>query len=314
MKEGQIQKSAAVTDEELVQINRFTRREFKAEELYVFSLVLCDNEIDRDFEKFSPAALQTLGELFVGKPGLFDHEPKAALQTARIFSAGVEKVPGRKTRDGEDYCRLKARAYLPRTVENETLITEIESGIKKEVSVGCSVKKRTCCLCGRPAGECSHVPGRTYNGKLCWFLLEEPADAYEWSFVAVPAQREAGVTKGFAEEEEGLRTLAELRKCRGGLRLSPSDVAALQNELAGLEALAACGQRQQDRLVQQVIRTAAVLQPGLKAEIIRKSLAALTPEELETVADNCRRAMGQEPAPQLAAAPKKETANRDFVI
>ena len=49
MKEGQIQKSAAVTDEELVQINRFTRREFKAEELYVFSLVLCDNEIDRDF-------------------------------------------------------------------------------------------------------------------------------------------------------------------------------------------------------------------------------------------------------------------------
>ena len=158
------------------------------------------------------------------------------------------------------------------------------------------------------------MPGRTYNGKLCWFLLEEPADAYEWSFVAVPAQREAGVTKGFAEEEEGLRTLAELRKCRGGLRLSPGDVAALQNELAGLEALAACGQRQQDRLVQQVIRTAAVLQPGLKAEIIRKSLAALTPEELETVADNCRRAMGQEPAPQLAAAPKKETANRDFVI
>ena len=67
----------------------------------------------------------------MGKPGLFDHEPKAALQTARIFSAGVEKVPGRKTRDGEDYCRLKARAYLPRTVENETLITEIESGIKK---------------------------------------------------------------------------------------------------------------------------------------------------------------------------------------
>ena len=87
MKEGIIQKiAAAVTEEELRQINTFTRREFKAEELYVFSLVLCDNEIDRDFEKFSPAALKALGELFVGKPGLFDHEPKATLQAARIFS------------------------------------------------------------------------------------------------------------------------------------------------------------------------------------------------------------------------------------
>ena len=101
MKEGQIQKSAAVTGEELAQINRFTRREFKAEELYVFSLVLCDNEIDRDFEKFSPAALQTLGELFVGKPGLFDHEPAAALPTARSALAGVAEAAGRQVRRGE---------------------------------------------------------------------------------------------------------------------------------------------------------------------------------------------------------------------
>ena len=180
MKEGMIRKSAAaVTEEELQQINTFTRREFKAEELYVFGLVLCDNEIDRDHEKFTPAALQELGKLFVGKPGLFDHEPKAAMQAARIFSTKVEELPEKKTADGETYCRLTARAYLPRTGENEALITEIEGGIKKEVSVGCAVRKRTCCLCGRPAGECSHVRGKTYGGRLCWFRLEEPTDAYE---------------------------------------------------------------------------------------------------------------------------------------
>ena len=36
-----------------------------------------------------------------------------------------------------------------------------------------------------------------YKGKLCYGLLKEPTDAYEFSFVAVPAQRGAGVTKSF---------------------------------------------------------------------------------------------------------------------
>lgn len=34
--------------EMLTKINRFTRREFAEEELYIFSVILCDNEIDRD--------------------------------------------------------------------------------------------------------------------------------------------------------------------------------------------------------------------------------------------------------------------------
>lgn len=305
MKEGMIRKStAAVTAEELAQINTFTRREFKAEELYVFGLVLCDNEIDRDFEKFSPQALKTLGELFVGRPGLFDHEPKAAVQAARIFSTKVEEVPARKTTDGEAYCRLTARAYIPRTGENDALITEIEGGIKKEVSVGCAVKKRTCSLCGKPAGECTHVRGKTYGGRLCWFLLEEPTDAYEWSFVAIPAQRAAGVTKQFAapqgSEPMTLKTFKEMNF--GELRLSAEEVQAMQAELAGLEKLAAAGLRLREMQVQQVIRTAAVLQPGLTGDVIRKSLAVLTDEELETVAEHCRKAMKHDAVPQLAPA------------
>ena len=35
-----------------------------------------------------------------------------------------------------------------------------------------------------------------YDGKTCHFVLSDPQDAYEWSFVAVPAQRDAGVIKG----------------------------------------------------------------------------------------------------------------------
>ena len=42
--------------------------------MYTFSLRLCDNEVDRDWERFDTAALNTLGDLFVGKSGIFDHQ------------------------------------------------------------------------------------------------------------------------------------------------------------------------------------------------------------------------------------------------
>ena len=55
--------------EELKEINRFTRRELSEEDVYIFSVVLCDNEIDRDYERFSDEALETLSKLFVGVTG-----------------------------------------------------------------------------------------------------------------------------------------------------------------------------------------------------------------------------------------------------
>lgn len=85
MKEGFIQKSAGVGSEELTQINRFTRREFTADELYVFSVVLCDNEVDRDFEQFTPQALEKLGELFIGKPVCSTMNPRQLCRRHAFF-------------------------------------------------------------------------------------------------------------------------------------------------------------------------------------------------------------------------------------
>ena len=113
------------------------------------------------------------------------------------------------TAAGDGYCWLKGWAYLLRTEKNADLIAEIEGGIKKEVSVGCSVAKRVCSVCGADEGCCHHVRGQMYDSQLCFTELKEPTDAYEWSFVAVPAQRDAGVLKRF--EQEGGETVL-LRK------------------------------------------------------------------------------------------------------
>ena len=81
--------------------------------------------------------------------------------------------------------------------KNADLIKEIDGGIKKEVSISCSVGKRICSVCGGDRYEhpCGHVKGKSYGGIICCAILDEPTDAYEWSFVAVPAQTGAGVKK-----------------------------------------------------------------------------------------------------------------------
>lgn len=220
--------------EELARINQFAKAELAAADVYVFSVRLCDNEVDRDFERFDEAALEKLGELFVGKSGLFDHQWSAEGQTARIYRTEVIREPAVKTQAGDCGCWLKAWAYMLRTEKNQDLIAEIEGGIKKEVSVGCSVARSACSICGASGGSCEHVKGQYYGGKLCYFQLEDPTDAYEWSFVAVPAQRRAGVVKHFGPEDAHLTALrkeAELgRRYLAGLRREVVRLAMLSDD------------------------------------------------------------------------------------
>ena len=186
----------------LDKINALTRRKFKAEELYTFPVVLCHNDVDRDYERFSDAALDEMAKLFVGKTGIFDHNPTADNQSARIYDTEVVTDPEKQTEWGGAYRYLKGYAYMVRTDKNADLITEIDAGIKKEVSVSCSAQHRVCSVCGADltAGLCEHQKGHEYGGVTCCHVLDGISDAYEWSFVAVPAQVGAGVTKHFTEK------------------------------------------------------------------------------------------------------------------
>lgn len=201
MKNGNIGEFGAPSETELQKINEFTRRKFAADELYAFSVVLCDNDVDRDFERFTDASLEKLAELYIGKTGIFDHSHKTENQCARVFFAEVRAVDGKKNKIGEQYKQLFARAYMPKSTASEELILSIESGIKKEVSVGCSISEGYCSICGKAVGSCQHRKGKYYrkNGQkaLCYVDLCSPTDAYEWSFVAVPAQPMAGVVKSY---------------------------------------------------------------------------------------------------------------------
>lgn len=193
-----------LTEELLEKVNKFSRSKLTADDIYTFPVILCDNEVDRDNERFSIDALRKLAELFIGKTGIFDHNPKGKNQTARIFDTEVKIFTDRSTSAGEPYACLVAKAYMIRTAKSAGLIAEIDGGIKKEVSVSCSVNSQKCSICGADMKKapCTHIKGAVYGEKICCHILDEPFDAYEWSFVAVPAQKNAGVTKTYGSKAD----------------------------------------------------------------------------------------------------------------
>ena len=306
--------------QELEQIRRFSRKALTADEVYLFTLTLCDNEIDRDFERFTDEALQQLAPLFEGKTGIFDHDPASKNQSARIFRTWVETDPEKKTSLGTPYVALRARAYMIRTEENKSLIDEIEGGIKKEVSVGCSMKSVRCSVCGsdRRTAGCMHRPGEVYDGKLCHDVLSEAADAYEWSFVAVPAQRAAGVTKSFKKEAVPTGSIIHLIKSADSdLHLSNQQVQALQTKLAALEDAAEDGKAYRAQLLGDIEKYVQLALPQVKGALFAKGCGTMSVAQLKTMRDQLKAqtATVLPPVVQLRGHNEKSTTdNTPFCI
>ena len=256
-------------EEDLALIHKWTRRELPAEELYVFRANLCDNGIDRDGERFTRPALESLATLFVGKTGLFDHSCKTGDQVMRIYAAEVVDDPARSVSSGEPHAALSAKVYLLRGDENEALIRAIDGGIKKEVSISCAVKRVVCSVCGGAFGRdgCSHKKGELYDGVPCHAVLEDPTDAYEFSFVAVPAQPAAGVVK---------------KKQRASVSRGAAKEGA---ELAELRRLAEDGKLFRAKLLEKALRAASIAVPGMKRELMQAMCQSLPTGELRELCD-----------------------------
>ncbi len=318
MKNGQIESSGRPTAEELKLINKYTRRDFSEDEVYIFSVVLCDNDVDRDFERFTLSALNKMAELFIGKTGIADHSQKASDQCARIYSCAVMTDTERKTVYGEPYSYIKAKAYMPITEKTKDLITEIDAGIKKEVSVGCAVNKKTCSVCGGNPNTCGHKKGRYYqkNGTktLCSHELTNPYDAYEWSFVAVPAQRGAGVTKSLIADGQNVGEIIKSLKT-GEVELDKKTAIAVSRYIEQLTDKANAAEEYMELQKKAAIGEICARLTDSQAAVIKKAVDRMTPHEIFALYRTAVETK-EEAVPQLYKSKKKQdgSKNKEFII
>ena len=283
------------TAAQLEAINAQAKASMTAEQVYVFSLRLCDDQVDRDMERFDTAALNGLAKLFIGKTGIVDHQWSAGNQVARIFAAEVVQE------DRVSY--IKAWAYIRRGGANEETIADIEAGIKKEISVGCAMGRAVCSVCGSEYGTCGHVKGEHYDGQLCVAILKEPMDAYEFSFVAVPAQPNAGVLKALGG---GNRTLKELAEQFGA-----------QSEYRTLFKEAQLGREYKKQIGNDVVRLCLSLDLGVEEPALRAIAEKAGGEELLKLKEalETRLAESMPMVTQLGGSFKKdETFESGFMI
>ena len=246
------------TQAQLEAINAQAKAKLTQEQVYVFSLRLCDDQVDRDGERFDTRALPELAKLFIGKTGILDHKWSTDSQVARIFATEVVKE------DRVSY--IKAWAYIRKGGAADEVIADIEAGIKREVSVGCAMGRCVCSICGSEYGTCGHQKGEHYDGQLCCGILKEPMDAYEFSFVAVPAQKDAGVLKGMGR---GNRTLKEL-----------ADSFGAQAEYRALYKEAELGRLYKKQVQDDVVRLCLCLELGVEEPVLRAIVEKAGAEEL----------------------------------
>ena len=151
-----------------------------------------------------------------------------------------------------------------------------------------------------------------HSGQLCCTLLEEPTDAYEWSFVAVPAQREAGVTKAYGTA----LSPGELKKklALGEVTLKSGEAKALLTQLERLETLAQAGEEYLSSLRREVEKALVLQHPALTGTLAQKAAASLSCRELQSFLAG----LGKDaslPVPQLYRPEgTKATSNRHFKL
>lgn len=179
--------SKNISDDDMKQINKYTRKDYTRDDIYAFEITLCDSELDVDYEAISKDCLYKLKDLSLGSSGFLTSDIMA-----RIFDTYIEKVFISRSNSilAEETYKLKAKAYVLKNAITEEKLNQILN--HPQISVGFSVKRRVCSICGS-SECCKHIKGQKYINEagielLCYRILNDPTDFYEWSIV--PNQQE----------------------------------------------------------------------------------------------------------------------------
>lgn len=172
-----------ILDNDMKHINKYSRKDYTKDDVYVFEITLCNSDLDEDYEAISKDCLYKLKDLSLGSSGFLTSDIMA-----RIFDTYIERtyISWSNSRLADEIYKLKAKAYVLKNAITEKALNQILN--HPEISVGFSVKRRVCSICGS-SECCKHIKGQKYIDEagieeLCYKVLDDPTDFYEWSIVS----------------------------------------------------------------------------------------------------------------------------------
>lgn len=180
-------------DLDIINSGGFAVEEVKAEDIFCGSMALCNNELDRSYERFPEGYLKRFADTIVGKSVMRGHDYRSE-PVGRFYDAEVRKGTA-------DHLDLVPAYYM---MANDPLVPKVKAGILKGVSIGFEPDKRICDLDGKDYDgwwndaddddPCHHIAGRDYDGKTATITYggdETKVEALEGSFVWLGCQHGA---------------------------------------------------------------------------------------------------------------------------
>jgi hypothetical protein len=156
--------------------------------------------ITRNFTYYTPNCLRNSVPYWTSpyeRPVIMHHKDQDGVQVGRVKS--VEFVE--KTRPGVPGLIFTCN------IGDEEGVKGVKNGTLSTVSLGAVIHKATCSICGQDIakeGECEHQRGRRYEGKLCYWNMEE-MEPKELSYVIVPSDRYANTIRIYKPKDLGAK-------------------------------------------------------------------------------------------------------------
>jgi len=155
------------------------------DDIYVRRCRLTGDGINCHFGRFHTEDLEMLLEKAQGVSCLIGHRKDTA-GIARFFGGTIRKHKARDYDSGEitemNFIVPKIYWMKSHSKANDLRIN-IDGGVYHQASISWYFEKPVCGICGRDIRTCDHVPGRRYDGWLCFFWYEGIGDVLEGSIV-----------------------------------------------------------------------------------------------------------------------------------
>jgi hypothetical protein len=308
----------APTSADLARINQFALEPVTEEQLFVGTMALCNDQVDRSHERFPDTYLQRFAATLPGKSVMPGHDYRQ-LPLGRFYDAEVTKRDGRTD--------LVASYYL---LADDPLVGKIKAGIAKDVSIGFEPDQRLCDLCGKnydawmtdddDEEPCRHIAGREYEGKTCTLTYGgdvKNVEAVEGSFVWMGCQPGAeAIAKddALSSRKKAAWLHDEPARKEKPVQTKSADKAAPDKE-AGLDAaekarvarLVAAGEKYYAHLQGRIETRWSAMQAESTGKSIAARLTEAPIDELEAAATEAEKLFEEKFAPPTASKAEPET-------